>query len=163
MAGTAASAAELRPVPWAVPVAGGAFGAALLAVLVADLAGAARLALLAAFAATAAAMAAELRRASRTRLLAWDGRGRWTLDGRPVAVAPATRVYPGLVVLVLRQVPTGPGARDRARPSMPPAAARSVHWVPRSAAAPDAFRRLKQQLRHGRGSPAPEQPENTPC
>lgn len=161
MAGTAVSAAELRPVAWAVPAAGAAFGITLLAVLVADLAGTVRLALLAAFAVAAVAMARELRRARRGRLLAWDGRGCWTLDGRPVAVAPATRVYPGLVVLVLRQVlgPDGALAEAAARPL----GASSVHWVPRSAAAPGAFRRLKQQLRHGRGSPRPERPENTPC
>ena len=158
MAGTAASAAELRPIGWAVPVAGIAFGLVLLAVLVADLAAPLRLALLAALSLATIGMARELGRARQGRRLAWDGRGGWTLDGRSVAVAPATRVYPGLVVLVLRQLPSPAGATTRRG-----ADASSVLWVTRRAAAPDAFRRLKQQLRHGRGSPAAERAENTPC
>lgn len=153
MAGTAASAAELRPLPWAVPVAAAGFGLVLLAVLVADLAGAVRLALLAALAVAALAMARELRRQQRGRVLAWDGRGGWTLDGQAVAVAPATRVHPGLVVLVLRQLPSSGDAPGRA----------TAYWVARSAAAPDSFRRLKQQLRHGRALPSAKRPENTPC
>jgi hypothetical protein len=163
MAGTAASAAELRPVPWAVPVAGAGFGLALLAVLVAAVAGPVRLALLAAFAVATVAMARELRRVRRSRVLAWDGRGGWTLDGRTVSVAPASQVHPGLVVLVLREVPGGPGAAGLAGRPRVQRGRTSVHWVPRSAAAPEAFRLLKSQLRHGRVAPAAERPENTPC
>ena len=78
MAGTAASAAELRPIGWAVPVAGIAFGLVLLAVLVADLAAPLRLALLAALSLATVGMARELGRARQGRRLAWDGRGGWT-------------------------------------------------------------------------------------
>jgi hypothetical protein len=168
MAGTAASVAELRPVPLAVPLAGTGFGLVLLAVVVADVALGVRIALLATCAVATLAMALELRRAGRGHALEWDGQGRWTLDGRPVAVAPATRVHPGLVVVVLRQLPRDPGAAatpgsgDGAR-SRRWLRNTSVHWVPRGGATPDAFRRLKSQLRHGRTAPTAERPGNTPC
>jgi hypothetical protein len=168
MAGTPASAAEFRPVPLAVPLAGAGFGLVLLAVVIVDSAWGVQLALLAALAVAAIAASRDLRRAGRGHVLAWDGRGRWTLDGQPVAVAPSTRVHPGLVVLVLRQVPTRSreiaAARDGARPpSAHGGRRRSVHWVPRFACSRDAFRRLKSQLRHGPPEPAAERPGNTPC
>jgi hypothetical protein len=168
MAGTVASAAELRPLPLAVPLAGAGFGLVLLAIAVADVPTGVRVALLAAWAVATGAMARDLRRACRRHALGWDGQGGWTLDGRPVTVAPATRVHPGLVVLVLRHQPSGPGAL--AIPGSADQAANgrsrrrtSVHWVPRSGCTADAFRRLKSQLRHGRTGPAAERPGNTPC
>jgi hypothetical protein len=168
MAGTPASGAELRPVPRAVPLAGAGFGLVLLAVVVADVAPGVRIALFATCAVATLAMALELRRAGRGRAIEWDGQGGWTLDGRRVAIAPATRVHPGLVVLVLRHLPS-----DRGAPAPPGSGDEagngrwrgrtSVHWVPRSGSTPDAFRRLKSQLRHGRTAPAAERPGNTPC
>jgi hypothetical protein len=166
MAGTVASAAEVRPVPLAVPLAGGGFGLVLLAVAIADVPPAVRVALLAAWAVATWAMALELRRAGRGRTLEWDGQGGWALDGRAVAVAPATRVHPALVVLVLRQLPRHPGAPATPGSGDGPGNGwrrTSLHWVPRHACNADSFRRLKAQLRHGRTAPAAERPGNTPC
>jgi hypothetical protein len=149
MAAMAASAADLRPLPGTALLAGAGFGLVLLALLVADVALAVRVPLLGVWALAATAMARHLRRSAPARVLEWDGRGGWTLDGRAVAVRPSTRVYPGLVVLALRLLPTANPAPAGPRGDR---GATTVHWVSRRTVAPAAFRHLKQQLRHGRGA-----------
>jgi hypothetical protein len=149
MAGTRASAADVRPLPALVPVVGAAYGAVLVALLVADVAWPVRLALLAAFALAAAGASRHLRDAGRPHRVGWDGRGGWSLDGRAVALDPATRVYAGLVVLVVR------GAEGRRE--------RRALWVPRAAVMPADFRRLKTQLRLGPVRASRAVGPETPC
>lgn len=168
MAETRASTADLRPQPWLAPACGVAFGLVLFAVLVADVPPAVRLVLLAAFGVAAAGLQRKLAHAAKPHGLAWDGRGGWRLDGAAVTVAPATRVYAGLVVLVLRPVPTretAGSARDGARPSGSTVRnpRRTVLWAPRHAVGTADFRRLKAALRHGRPAPAGKRPENPAC
>lgn len=134
-------AAEIRPLPALEPAAAAGGGLALLTLLVADVHWAVRCALLVTFTVAAFALRRELRRAAAVRYLTWDGEERWHWNGTPVTVAPGTRVHAGLVVLVVG------GGR-----------ARAVHWIPRAAVAPDAFRRLKAALRHGVAGPAGEPP-----
>lgn len=143
-----AFSADVRPLAVVEPAAGVAFGLALLALVVADVAWPVRLAFLATFAVAVAGMRRELRRSAAVRSIAWDGDDRWSLDGTPVTVAPGTRVHPGLVVLVVA------------------APRRAVHWIPRAALQPDAFRRLKTGLRHGGGArrkPGAESGGKAPC
>jgi hypothetical protein len=133
-------AAEIRPLRHLEPATATVCGLTLLALLVANVHWAVRLALLATFAVAAVALRRELRRTATVRTLTWDGEERWHWNGTPVTVAPGTRVHPGLVVLVLG------------------GAGRAVHWIPRAAVEPDAFRRLKAALRHGASKTAGESP-----
>jgi hypothetical protein len=148
-----AFAAEVRPLPWLEPALATGFGLALLAILAADVPVSVRAALLVTFAVAAFGTRRELRRAAAVRSVQWDGEQRWTWSGTAVTVSPSSRVHAGLVVLVV-SAPT-----------------RAVHWIPRAAMRPDAFRRLKTALRHGRArdpqgassSRTARRPPDTPC
>jgi hypothetical protein len=148
-----AFAAEVRPLPWLEPAVAAGFGLALVALLTADIPGTVRGVLIVTFAVAAFGTRRELRRAAAVRSVQWDGERCWTWNGTAVTVSPSSRVHPGLVVLVVS------------------APARAVHWIPRAAMRPDAFRRLKTALRHGgvdvhpagASPPATRRPSDTPC
>jgi hypothetical protein len=139
----------VRPLPTLAPSAAAAFGCVLLALVVADVPAAVRLALLVAFTVAVAGAVRHLRQAATTRRLAWGGQAGWSLDGRPVAVVPVTRVYAGLVVLVVREA----GRRGR----------RHALWIPRAAMDPAAFRHLKTGLRFGSAAAPADVRSEAPC